>query len=113
MKKSLLVLILLIFAQQLYAKEWYQGGSLHGSNLSQWSAASNNNKLATASDWIVIVLGDNEVQNMALLKQKSSILVNCIDTLIPTISKSYKPEDTEIRATGLLCITQLHSNGWR
>lgn len=99
--------------QEKHREEWYQGGSLHASTLKEWSVASTKNKLATASDWIVIVLGEDQVRNMELLKLKSNILVNCVDTLIPVISESYDIAETETRSTALICITQLEANGWQ
>lgn len=78
MSRLIIFFGLFIALQDSYAEEWYQGGNLHGSTLSQWSTASEKNKLATSSDWIVVVLGENEVRNMILLKKKANILVNLV-----------------------------------
>lgn len=113
LKKFTLFLALFLVGQQSYAEEWYQGGNLHGSTLRQWSVASERNKLATESDWIVNVLGKNQVKNMNMLQKKANVLVNCVDTLIPVISKSYDPGEAKSNSTALLCITQLEKDGWQ
>lgn len=113
MRKLTIFLVLFVAAQYSHAEEWYQGGNLQSSTLDQWSAASERNKLATASDWIVIVLGDNQVRKMNVLKKKANILVNCVDTLTPVISKSYDLKESKTTTTALLCIKQLESNNWQ
>ena len=114
MRSKITIFIAVFFlAQYSYAEEWYQGGNLQGSTLHKWAISSERNKLATASDWIVIVLGESQVRNMNTLKKKANVLVNCVDTLVPVISKSYDPRETKTTSTALLCIKQLEANSWR
>ena len=41
--------------------EWYTGGTLHKADGHAWVKASEKNRLATASDFAVIVIGQNKV----------------------------------------------------
>jgi hypothetical protein len=108
-----IILALLVSTQPSFALEWYQGGDLHGSNLSEWSVASERNKLATSGDWIVIVLDEDQAKNMSAVKKKASVLSDCVDALIPIMSKSYDPKEAKTTSTALLCIRQLETNNWQ
>ena len=44
--------ILLMLSTNVYAQEWYEGGTLHRSNAIEWQNATTQNKLATCSDFI-------------------------------------------------------------
>ena len=51
MKKLLLIVAFMLFVStNIYAQEWYEGGTLHGSNALEWQTATFQNKLATCAD---------------------------------------------------------------
>lgn len=43
--------ILISLPASTQAEEWYEGGTLHRSTLSEWSKATSHNRLATAGDY--------------------------------------------------------------
>lgn len=95
------------------ADEWYQGGTLHGSTLEEWTLANEAEKLATSSDYIVSVLGEEQVLEPQALKSKAGDVVECVDTLVPVIGKSYDIRETKTNSVALLCINQFSENEWR
>ncbi len=50
--RILLIFLLLFVSTNLFAQEWYEGGTLHNSNALEWQNATFQNKLATCSDFI-------------------------------------------------------------
>ena len=58
---------------------WYEGGTLHKSLISEWRTSSYKNKLATCGDWMAVV--DNTI-TMNELKTRSESLLICIDEAV-------------------------------
>ena len=56
--------------------KWYEGGTLHKANISDWKTATEKNKLATCGDFMATV--DNTV-SMTELKRRATELKKCID----------------------------------
>ena len=50
--KRLIILIVLFISVNVNAKEWYEGGTLHGSSALEWQKATFQNKLATCGDFV-------------------------------------------------------------
>jgi hypothetical protein len=102
MKKMFLFLIVsLMLIEYSFAGEWYQGGTLHGSTLSEWYKASYKNRLATCSDWIVGLVDKKQhgtlfKNNMSVLKSLSKQMENCVtdgnkangEILLPTMKSA-------------------------
>jgi hypothetical protein len=64
-------------------KEWYQGGTLHSSPISEWKTASYENKLATAGDILSATVWKgyiNTQSDMDDVKSEAESLVKEIDT---------------------------------
>jgi hypothetical protein len=63
------------------AAEWYAGGTLHKANVAEWSGATPENKLATAADWTVSIIGTRKTQSMGMdqVRVLASSLVECVD----------------------------------
>lgn len=62
--------------------QWYEGGTLHKATVAQWNAATNQNKLATAADWLAATKWKNHLNSPAdfnKMKVKAQILVNAIN----------------------------------
>lgn len=57
---ALTLLACLIFAPLAHA-EWYEGGTLHRANGHAWVKGTEANRLATASDFAVAVVGERNV----------------------------------------------------
>lgn len=58
-----LTLILLISCSVVYAEQkWYEGGTLHKSNMVDWRNSTDRNRLATTSDFVVAAHQKNMLQ---------------------------------------------------
>lgn len=57
-------------------KAWYEGGTLHDATVAQWSAGSNANRLATASDWATVMTGWDTMEEARELAEN---LKACVD----------------------------------
>lgn len=80
--KYLLPLTLLLGAQQVFAADWYEGGTLHKSTASEWSAGSARDKLATSADWTASILGAGRIGQIGgidAMRPYAKSLVTCID----------------------------------
>ncbi|WP_143594736.1 hypothetical protein [Thioclava sp. DLFJ5-1] len=74
------ILVVTFFATPALA-EWYEGGTLHNASLAQWKAGSYSDKLATAGDWSVTILGEAKVRKIGFsgVKVIANEIVNCVD----------------------------------
>jgi hypothetical protein len=81
--------------------QWYIGGSLHKSKVSEWKVATEENKLATCGDFIANITKDLSTTE---LKIKASELKTCIDEA--TAGKNTTNEEKVIDIAGL-CVIQL------
>ena len=61
-------------------KEWYSGGNLHKATLDEWRKASNQNRLATSSDFIAAVSKDVGWLSTDEIKPLAVELMSCIDS---------------------------------
>jgi hypothetical protein len=79
--KRLLIFLLIIFSltSNVFAKEWYEDGTLHGATASEWLSASYQNRLATAADFLAY---SKAAANMNELKVKAISLERCITEAI-------------------------------
>ena len=55
MKKYIVGGFLLLVLSPTFAKEWYEGGTLHKAKAEAWCKADYGNKLATAGDWLASI----------------------------------------------------------
>jgi hypothetical protein len=65
--------------------KWYHGGTLHRATIAQWRVATNANRLATASDWLVASLWKGSVNSTSdfnRLRIKAQILVNAVNEAV-------------------------------
>ncbi len=84
MRKILLGLIIVILSScedsnssaKVKVENWYEGGTLHKSSMTEWKKATEKNKLATCGDYMATV--DNTV-SLNELKKRAKNLKNCID----------------------------------
>ena len=60
--------------------DWYHGGTLHGSRLSDWKSASAANRLATSSDYAVVIMGNEKAVALGLdnLKVLAGGISDCV-----------------------------------
>ena len=65
------------------AIKWYEGGTLHKSNGLEWQNADGSNRLATAADFVIVILGDKAVPKNrdfdTYLLPKAFGLKKCLD----------------------------------
>ncbi len=99
--KIYVFLVLTFFSTIALAGNWYEGGTLHKSNIPSWKAATYENKLATASDWALMSPSvKSTVQNSGSIdtaKTFANELVTCIDTSTESVKLS--SSTTEIVAS--------------
>ncbi len=65
--------------------EWFKGGTLHSATVAVWKRATDENKLATSSDWLSGTLWKGELTSMKAferLKEKASMLVLAVDHIV-------------------------------
>lgn len=61
-------------------KKWYEGGTLHKATMREWKIATDENKLATCSDFIAKIRKDNGTPfNETEILSESYALKRCID----------------------------------
>lgn len=77
---------MMIFMMSVNGRPWYEGGTLHDATVVEWRAASARNRLATAADWVPILLerhpisqgsSDGPLRDRRPLAEQ---LVACMDT---------------------------------
>lgn len=92
------------------SRAWYDGGTLHRATLNTWLAASHENKLATASDWVAsLKVGKSAVQSagsMDALKPLAENLVACVDKATTGINQI---KDWDAASVAASCTTIM---GW-
>lgn len=74
----------LSFSSFVFAGNWYEGGTLHKTTVSTWKSATNENKLATSADFVMVVpsikstvLKSGSIDTAKVFAKE---LVTCIDT---------------------------------
>ena len=68
-----------LITMPVLAGSWYEGGTLHNSNLATWKNATAVNRLATAADWTTAMLKGRDWESMEEVRRFSKNLVICID----------------------------------
>ncbi len=89
MKKLLIIVVLLtlsanVFAD-VFADNWFNGGTLHQANFILWENSSYENKLATCGDWLSVTTWKGKLKTYSdfdLLKIQADILVKALDSCI-------------------------------
>jgi hypothetical protein len=81
--------------------QWYVGGSLHKSKVSEWKVATEDNKLATCGDFVANI---KKGLSMSELKIKATELKTCIDEATAGSNTTDEEKVTEIAG---LCAIQL------
>lgn len=80
MKRLLIfLLIILSLTSNVFAKEWYEGGTLHRATAGEWLSASYQNRLATAADFLA---ANKAATNMDEIKVRAISLERCITEAI-------------------------------
>ena len=111
MKKNFAVCVLCVLVLSVCvsvgAKEWYQGGTLHGATVREWKKATYQNKLATCGD-MVAHLWQSGMANFKIddipddFKPYAQELVAFIDTSTEGIDEVNHYKVSEIAAMGAL-----------
>lgn len=85
MKKVFCILLFVLLSVNANAqKKWYQGGTLHSATLYEWKQSSERNKLATISDWIVVVFKNHKkpITSTNSIKEKAKEVRKCTNRRI-------------------------------
>lgn len=90
-----LLFVFLSFSQQIFAAEWYEGGTLHQATALQWQKASDADKLATCGD-IVSIMYKNKSFNPDLQKSIKTMddLKLLASQLRDGLNQAFKPFDS-------------------
>ena len=109
MNKANIIYVLIVlsfFSANTFAKNWYEGGTLHKSTIPSWKAASFENKLATASDWALISPSVKSIVqksgNFNTAKTFAKELVSCIDTATKGIKLTSKTTEIAVNCMALM-----------
>lgn len=101
MKKiKLFAFVFVIIVPVLFAKEWFEGGTLHKSKIKDWQIATYENRIATAADFIASTLNIIDYS-------KTIELVTCINQATKDLNITYEINTSEIAVS---CIIIL---GWK
>lgn len=71
-----------ITSEQITTESWYEGGSLHKGNGTDWKKAAEHNKLATCADFVMIIAkrnGETPSVFSSEFKKASESLKNCVE----------------------------------
>ena len=76
------IFIGLLYALPCLAAKWYEGGNLHGDNLTSWMIATDQNQLATVADFVAGMTDPDLLRatDEATLKKASETVAACITT---------------------------------
>jgi len=84
--------------------EWYMNGTLHKATVKEWINATEENKLATTSDWVFSVPQIREKiedgsRSVDSIKPFAESIVSCVDTATEGM-----PKNSKVAEAGALCI---------
>jgi len=79
--------------------QWYQGGTLHKSKISDWKNASEENKLATCGDFCATIYKDNSLDEIKVI---ATNLKSCIDEAVR--DHSYATDENVSRIASMCLI---------
>lgn len=103
-----ILLIMLVDIKFSYAKEWYEGGTLHKATMGQFLQASHSNRLATVADMVAYVTektGRGRV-NFTDLKRNTEDVVRCMTVGTSGIDIS---QDMSVSNIALSCMILLQN----
>ena len=83
-----------------FSRQWFQGGSLHTATVAQWKNATDQNKLATAADWLAATKWKGYLKSPAdfdRLKIKAQMLTDAVDEVV-AVEKNDSLTVTELAA---------------
>ena len=88
----LVIIVTLISTSPALTAEWYEGGTLHKSTLSEWRNASPQNRLATSADFTAAILKDTSTFQEVV--RQTPAMLNCINEVAksPDVDRQYVSE---------------------
>lgn len=100
-----LCLFFTVLSSNAFAKEWYEGGNLHGATVQQWNAADEHNKIATSGDWVHVTTDNTYIRQVMAIDPK--ILHQLDVVLSQCVTKSAKGLAGNMQASTLavLCLS--------
>lgn len=104
LKNYFFLVFLFIFLNNINAQKtynWYEGGTLHKSKISEWKKATDRNKLATCADFMAS--RDNTV-SMKTLKRRSMDLKNCINEATRGLEST---NNESVSSMAALCVVSM------
>lgn len=85
---------------------WWRGGTLHGASPATWAAASRENKMATAADWLAsLALARGLDLHPDELRSPAADVVECVDEAV----RPPAPPLSDVRDAALFCILTMTS----
>lgn len=104
----LIIATVIIFLWSCVAHaEWWDGGTLHGASVAEWHAATPENRLATAGDFVSVFVGDAKAARF--MRSRTLIifatnLVTCIEKLTRGVEAIAKQDVAQFAA---MCLTMM------
>ena len=111
MNKLSLIILLSLFCisinpDKVYSQEWYEGGTLHKGNMTDWHKATLKNKLASSADFIATAdpeHGDELFKDEGrLLMSRSYALIVCLNESMKEVPLDKKKFDIATMAASCL-----------
>ena len=101
------IFIAVLSATSIYAAEWYEGGTLHRSKISQWSSASFSNRLATCADFIA-----NRPQAKRLIRSAGTVdaikdMAYELEKCVSTTAAGGEADTMSVAEVGAMCMILL------
>ena len=89
-------------------KRWFEGGTLHKARVTEWTSASQENKMATCADMLVAIRQANGFTygHTNEVKKDAEKLVKCIDDKV----KAGVADTTKVSALAVECVVSFNSN---
>jgi hypothetical protein len=91
-------------------QRWFEGGNLHNANMGEWRIATNQNKLATAADWLTVLTWKGHVTTSGdfdRLKVKAQMLANAVDGAVSADSGLDSMKAKEVAASIIILANDL------
>lgn len=100
------VVAILLFSSNVIYAQWYQGGTLHRASIAEWMAASYENRLATAADFVVSI---SKKENPQILSGAGSVFLTKLKLHASELEKCISQVGAEPKASRGMSVAEVGS----
>lgn len=95
MRRLTTALAIILTTTSVAQAQWFMGGTLHNATAAQWTAASADNRLATAGDWTARLIGDDRAMELGPdgVRPLAQQLESCITRSAPQSSRNARADE--------------------